>query len=402
MKTVGIIAEYNPFHKGHKYHIEETRWQTGCRYVVVVMSGEFTQRGEPALLDKWTRTRMALLEGADIVLELPALFAVRSADSFAAGGVGMLSALDVVDGISFGCETDDLPTLKFVSDTFEEEPAEVSRAIKKGLREGKSLARARGEALSAYMQIDPAILNAPNTALAIEYIRANARLEKPMHVTAVKRKGEYHSEALGEFASASAIRMAVREGKWEEALACMPDSAAQLLRETPAERLADPSGLDNLLLYALRCMSKEQLRDIWDVTEGLEDRLLRLAQTAPTRQDLLEALKCKRYTMARLSRVLANVLLGVDNEIAARYACPPYARLLGFRESARLLLREMSEKSHIPLVSDVTQIRDNPCFRIERRATDLRSLCTADPVSRAAGRDFTSRMQVLRDIDFED
>ncbi len=397
MRTVGIIAEYNPFHKGHKYHIDETRWQTGCDYVIVIMSGAFTQRGEPALIDKWTRARMALAEGADIVIELPALFAVRSADWFAMGGVGLLSSLGIVDGISFGCETDDLPTLQFAADAFEAEPPQVVRGIKKNLKKGKSLARARGEVLAEYLNVDPSVLNAPNTALALEYMRANDRLLRPMRLFAVKRKGDYRSKELSEFASAGAIRLALHEGRREEALSCMPEKAALLLRDMEPTMYADPTGLDNLLLDRLRTMDKEELMGICDVTEGLEDRILRCAEAAPTRSDLLKALKCKRYTMARLSRICTGALLSIDKDLASTYPSPPYARLLGFRESARPLLREISENAQIPLVSNVKGILDHPCFQLERRATDLWALCTKHPQTRRARRDFTERMIVVKE-----
>lgn len=396
MHVVGVIAEYNPFHNGHKHHLDETRKQTGCDYLVVAMSGAFTQRGEPALIDKWTRARMALHGGADLVVELPAVFALRTADHFARGGVELLGQLGV-DGLSFGCETGSLRALSEMSRALSEEPPELTEEIRKRLQEGKSHARARGEALAKFLKLPPDLVNAPNTVLALEYLKANRALEKPMKVLVVKRTSDYHSQEMHTLASASAIRAAIYGGRDQEAFDAMPETSAALIREGGREKIANPAALDNLLLYRLRALDAAQIAALPDVSEGLEMRVKKLSGVAPDREALLAALKCKRYTMARLSRLCAHALLGMDKALTDSVIRPPYARVLGFRDRARPLLREISTHSQIPLVSQASVLSGDPCFRMECRATDVWGLTTSDPAYRRTGRDFTERIQILLD-----
>lgn len=397
MHIVGVIAEYNPFHNGHLHHLEETRRMTGCEYLVVAMSGAFTQRGEPALVDKWTRARMALACGADLVLELPALFALGTADRFATGGVTLLSGLGVVDELSFGCEAGGIAQLREMADALAEEPPTLREGLRRRLEQGQSHARARGEALAEYLHLSPEQVNAPNTVLALEYLRANRALGNPLKLCAVPRVGDYHSNALGEIASASAIRAALRSGRESQALAAMPPAAAKMLRAQGEAALSDPDRLDDLLLYRLRGLEAAQIARLPDVNEGLEMRLKRAAAETSSRAELLRAVKCKRYTMARLSRLCAYALLGLDRALQEEYPQPPYARVLGFRDRARPLLREIASAGTIPLASDPMQIKDERCFLLERRATDLWGLTTAHPALRRAGRDLTERMLILYD-----
>ncbi len=392
--TAGIIAEYNPFHNGHAYHIQKTRELTGCDYLVVAMSGNFTQRGDPALVDKWARAQMALSAGADVVLELPALFAVRPADRFALGGVGLLGSLGQIDMLSFGCEIADLSLLKLLAQALSEEPPELTKRLHAHLAAGKSFPRARGEALSEFLDVPVEWINAPNTVLALEYIQANERLPQPMGLCVVRRDNDYHSEALGEVCSASAIRRAIYQGRLDEAYQAMPDAAVRLMKKIGRDAVADPAALDNLLLYRLRGLEADQIARLPDISEGLEMRVKKKAAGATSREALLELLKCKRYTMARLSRICTYALLGLDKSLVEQYPGPSYARILGFKDSARPLLREMAATSNIPIISSPIQLEDDKCFMLERRATDLWALCVKDPALRVAGRDYTEKMLV--------
>ena len=395
MLTAGIIAEYNPFHSGHAYHIGQTRGLTGCDFVVALMGGAFSQRGEPMLLDKWTRAKMALDAGADLVLELPALFAVRPADRFALGGVSLLGALGQVDILSFGCEIADLSLLKLMAGALQAEPPELSARLRAHLAAGKSYPRARGEALSEYLRVPVEWINAPNTVLALEYIQANNRLPSPMKLCVVRRTTDYHGSELGEVASASAIREAIGRGDLDGACAAMPEKAAKLLKEAVGRgATAGPAALDSLLLYRLRGLDADQIARLPDISEGLERRIKKKIADATSRQQLLDALKCKRYTMARLSRVCAYALLGLDRSLVEQVAYPPYARILGFRDRARPLMREIAATSAIPLISNNVLLEGDKCFLLERRATDLWGLCTRDPELRRAGRDLTEKMLV--------
>lgn len=386
MKIAGIIAEYNPFHSGHAWHIERTRELTGCDFVVVCMAGSYVQRGEAACLSKWDRARMALVCGADAVFELPALFAVRTADAFAAGGVGVLDGLGV-DALSFGCETANLDLVRRLAELREQEPESVSLAVQEGLENGKSHARARGEALAAHLGVDAEALNAPNLTLGAEYLRAIRAQGSRMEPVAIQRIGGYHDAALGgTIASATAIRGAMREGRLEAALACVPEGARAVLCGAGAMHAPD-----DLALARLRGMSEAELAALPDVAEGLERRVKRCAAESATLEELLEKLKCKRYTRARLMRLTAHAMLGLTGDMARRHPLPEYARLIGMREDARPLLKELKRRARLPIVSDAARLAGGEVFELECRATDLRALQCDRPEERRAGQEFTQK-----------
>lgn len=384
MKIAGIIAEYNPFHNGHALHVRRTREATGCDYVIACMDGHFTQRGEAARFSKWARVRMALSCGVDAVFELPALFAVRPAEVFATGGVAILDGLGA-NVLSFGSETADMGALNALAEVSLNEPEQVSEAVRRGLEAGKSHARARGEAVAGYLGLDPEALNKPNAILAVEYLRALRRRGSRMEAAAIERVGGYHDQELGTFASASAVRAAFDRGDAEGALSAIPGNARPFARPDAMH------GMDDILLYRLRDMSPEALAGLPEVGEGLENRVGKLCREHATRQALLEALKCKRYTWSRLSRTLTQALIGMDSGLAAACPEPPYARLLGVREDARPLLRELGARASIPIASSAEALRGNPCFELECRATDLWALMHDQPAERLPGREFTER-----------
>ena len=382
MKIAGIIAEYNPFHRGHAYHIKRTREITGCDYVAVCMDGHFTQRGEPACMSKWMRARMAIACGADIVVELPALYAVRTADAFARGGVNILGGMGV-DFLSFGSEIDDMDLIRKLAAIREHEPDNVSRRIREHLDAGMSHARARGLAVGEYLEMDPELLNRPNLILATEYIRAIDAKYPHVQPVPVARIGDYHGEELGQFASASAIRAAFSRG--ENALDCLPDE----VRGFAAFDAMHP--MDDLLMYRLRGMTMAQTAALPDMREGLDSRLYRLCRETGTRDQLLEALKCKRYTHARLSRMLAHALMGMTQELIENYPVPGYARIIAMSENAGPLIKEMTNRASIPIVSNARQIKENPVFELECRATDIWALLHDAPDKRLPGREYTEK-----------
>ena len=390
MKIAGVIAEYNPFHSGHEWHLAETRRRTGCDFVVVCMAGSYVQRGEAACLSKWARAEAALRCGADAVFELPALFAVRSADAFARGGVGVLEGLGV-DALSFGCENAQLQTIEALAELREHEPEALSDAVRRGLAEGKSHARARGEAVAAMLGMEPEALNAPNLVLAAEYVRQLRRRSSAMEIAVVPRAGDYHdADVRAPFASATAVRAALAEGRKEEALAAVPEAAREIL-----SRAGSMHAPDDLLLWRLRQTSEAELAALPGVAEGLERRIFRCAAVASTREELLDALKCKRYTRARLSRSLACALLGLTNALAERHPEPEYARLMGMRRDARPLLSELKRRAKLPIVSDPVRLQSDECFRLECRATDLRALQCDDPSERRAGQELTRKFVMV-------
>lgn len=383
MKIAGIIAEYNPFHNGHAHHIAQTRRRTGCDYVVVCMDGSYTQRGETACLDKWTRAEIALSCGADAVFELPALFAVRTADVFARGGVSILGNLGC-DLLSFGSEEADLQLLEKLALLREDEPEQISRAVQEKLAEGKSHARARGEAVSQYTSVDADLLNSPNLILGVEYIRAIRNLGLQMEIQIIPRIGGYHDAALGAFASASAIRAAAAQGI--AVLDAVPDAMHKHL-----SRIVEMHAPDDLLLHTLRSMREADIAALPGVCEGLEKRVARLAREASGQDELIGMLKCKRYTRSRIARLCAHALLGLTQDFADRHPLPEYARIIGMREEARPLLAELKRRSKLPIASDGAKLAENEIFQLECRATDLRALQCSNPAERKAGQEFTKK-----------
>ena len=383
MKIAGIIAEYNPFHRGHEWHVRQTRRLTGCDWVVACMAGHFTQRGEPTPWSKWARARMALSCGVDAVFELPALFAVRTADAFARGGVAILGGLGC-DALSFGSEAD-IELVKAMAALRRKEPEGFSLRVKEKLDAGMSHARARGEAMAEALGVAGEDVNRPNAILAAEYLRAIDEQDFEMEPVAVKRTGDYHGEDLTGFASAGAIREALRRGEIDAALAALPETARAYARPDAMHPM------DDMLLYALRGMSLERLADLPDVAEGLEHRIHAACLEASSREALLDLLKCKRYTRARLSRTLTHALLGMDRTAVAGSPMPAYARLIGVREGAEPLLSELKARSMLPIVTRAAELRGDAVFDLECRATDIWSLLHDEPELRRAGREFREK-----------
>ena len=348
MGICGIIAEYDPFHKGHLYHLSQARKLTDADAVVCVMSGSFTQRGSPALLPAHIRAEMALLCGADIVLQLPYAFSVREAEAFALGGVFILQALGCVTHLAFGCECACLPLLSRAAALLEAPDDALNAALRAGLNGGLSHAAALGRALDERLGLAPGLLSAPNTALAIAYLRALLRLSSPIQPVVIPREGKYHAEELGAFPSASAVRAALLRGDWAGVTQAIPPQALPPLRRAvSAGEMCPPNALDTALRRALLLASPQAMAALPGVSEGLEKRILRAAETAVTRQELIARIKTRRYTQGRISRALCHALLAVGREDLP--ALPGYARVLGFRKSARPLLRRM-QKCGFPLV----------------------------------------------------
>ncbi len=392
MRVVGIIAEYNPLHNGHIYHMEQAKARAGANYCVVVMSGNFVQRGEAACTDKYTRAEWALMAGADVVLELPSVFAVASAERFALGGVRTLAGTGVVTDLAFGCEATDLTTLHQLADVISAEPPAYRDALKLHLSEGKSYPRARFEALSDF-GVPDAMLEAiaqPNNILAIEYlhaIRAGAPEITPLPITRVG--SAYHSTTLsGEYSSATAIRRALQQGK-EEVLAAMPSFVGGPMlfdEQFPVPQ----SAFSDMILYALRRMEPEQLAMLPDVSEGFENVLYKALRSAVSIDELYAAVKSKRYTLARVRRIAVSALLGITiDQVHATIAGSRglYLRVLGFQKCARSLLSDIARQKSIPLIlrnADIQQaspiVQQN--LATDALATDVFAIASGSDVKR--------------------
>ena len=384
MRTVGIIAEYNPFHRGHAHHLRKARELARADAVVVVMSSCFTQRGEAALLSPAERARMALAAGADAVFALPALWSARDAEHFALGGVSLLHSLGV-DALSFGAETADASRLWDAARLLEQPDESFSAAMQAHLDRGLPYPAALSAAAEELSPGTGALLASPNNTLAVCYLRALLRLNADMDVFPVTREGSYHDTALADtMPSATALREAILRGDWCGARAAMPEEAFVLLQAAALHgRLHRPESLDLPLLYRLRMMSAEDLSQLPDLSEGIEYRLMEAAQSARSREELLQAAKTRRYPYARLSRLCAHALLGFTSDLLAETPLPPAAWLLGLRDSARPLMAQLN-RSGFPIIAKAADFDRSPAwFQAELRAYDLWALGAGLPAGYA-------------------
>ena len=364
---VGIICEYDPFHRGHRRQFDLIRAQLPGARIVCAMSGPFTQRGMPALHSPADRARAALEAGADLVLELPCAFAVRDAEHFALGGVSLLTRLGFVTHLSFGAE-DDLDALLPAAALLDAPTPAFQEALRAALARGASFAAAQGEALAACLPAPrPASWEKPNNILALCYLRALRRLESPLLPLPVRREGDYHAPVLEgqRWPSATAVRAAFLGGDLAAArAACGYD--------LPAAPVCRPEALDRVLLYKLRAQNAEALARLPDCTEGLENRLKTCAARAATREELLSLLKTRRYAYTRLSRLCCHALLDVTAGLLAAHPLPTYARLLGLRRGA---LNGKLRQSALPLPARAAELNpDDALAALDLRAYDLWAL----------------------------
>ncbi len=378
MRVVGIIAEYNPLHNGHIYHLERAKALSGADYCIVVLSGNFVQRGEAACTDKFSRAGWALRAGADLVLELPSVYAVAPAERFAAGGVRTLHATGVVNDLAFGCEAPDLQTLYQISDIIATEPPALQEAIKRHLALGKSYPRARFDALSEYgvPKNMLAAIAQPNNILAVEYLNAIRQYAPSIEPLPIERVGTgYHSEDIvGDFASATAIRKAIVEGR-SEILATMPNFVGGPLLYDD-QFIIPQEALSDVMLYVIRRMSAAELAALPDVAEGFENVLYRSVRIARTLSEFYELIKTKRYTLARCKRIVACALLGITNEQVRKLTQSregSYLKVLGFQKKARPLISEIAKRRTAPLILRNSDLDECPSFVRQNVETDLLS-----------------------------
>ncbi|HPJ03310.1 MAG TPA: nucleotidyltransferase family protein [Candidatus Limiplasma sp.] len=368
--VVGIICEYDPFHRGHARQFALIKEQLPDAVIVCLMSGTFTQRGMPALFPPAFRARAALKAGAAMVLELPCAYAVRDAENFASGAVNIIHRIGFISRLSFGAETANIQPLYTAAHIMEAENGAFRDALKAALSEGKPYVAAQAAGLAAAMCTDDAdeILSKPNNILGICYLRAIKRLHSNITPLPVVRNSDYHSPDLADtYPSASAVRKAYLAGDLTAAQAACGYS----LENTIAHR---PEALDTVLLNALRSLAPDALRQLPDCSEGLENRLLKYAAMATSREKLLELMKTKRYTRARLNRLLTHAMLDMRADMLSQYCEPSYVRLLGFRKEYESVL-SLFNQSDIPLIAKASDgDLNDPLYRLDERAYDLWAL----------------------------
>lgn len=362
-KVLGIVAEYNPFHNGHLYHLEQAKKITGSNYIVAIISGNFTQRGSTSLFYKWSKAKTALQCGVDLVIELPVLYSISSAENFADGAIKILDSLKVLDYIAFGAETANVDILNSIADVLLREPKEYKNLLSQELQKGISFPQARQNALVAYLNDSrkyATVLSSPNNILGVEYLKALKKYRSKISPIAIERYEAGYNDLgyTANIASATAIRNMVKNNGFEILKNLMPAPSYATLMESikNGHLVPDLSVFEKQIIYNLRRMSTSQIAQLPDVSEGLEFSLKNTANSCSNLVDFLNIIKSKRYTSTRIQRILLYSLLGItkkDMDLSKKVQ--PYVRVLGFNERGKFLLSEIAKAN--PKLEIVTSVK---------------------------------------------
>lgn len=405
MQITGIISEYNPFHNGHKYLIKKHRENHPDVHFIAVMSGNFTQRGEIAILNKWQRANLAIAGGIDLVIELPFVFAVRSAEHFAFGGVNLLQKLNCVDNICFGSEYTDKNELIHIAQSFFK--PEFTTLFQKYITQGQSYASSVSKALSQITNINETILKAPNTILGIEYLKAIQKLHATFNIDIIQRVKAQHNDLnyQNNFASGTAIRHYLYKDNinFSELKQVVPPKTFSILKKIYIDKqLPNENNLFLPLLMKLRLCKFTDIQKIYSINEGLEYKLIKASTQAKNNIAFLDNLKSKRYPLTKLQRMLLYILLDLTKQQMNYFDKDGvlYARVLAFNDKGKHILRLLKQKSSIPIITKTTSYLDSKKRRqenlttlekmlsIDTYATELYNLCF-NPIQ-SYGEDFTT------------
>ena len=354
MKTAGIICEYNPFHKGHKYQIARTKELCGADFVVAIMSGNYVQRGDVSIFPKELRAKAAIACGADLVLEIPTLFAMQSAEFFAQKGVEIANSTGIVDFLSFGAECDDISQITTIADLLANETADFSQLLKANLCKGLSYPVSRAEAIRNILGEDAyKIISTPNNILGVEYCKAIHNLKSSITPVAIKRIGTNHdsSDVKDGFASATNLRQLLLSGNSEAIFSFTPQEAHQIFESAP---LHSTRSMEKAIIAELIKIPLSKLAEISDVGEGMENRIKPAALKASATEELIEMIKTKRYTHSRIRRILLSAYLGITD--ADRNKPVPYIKILDHTEKGQQLISKMKKTATLPVVRNTSQI----------------------------------------------
>lgn len=395
MQVTAIVAEYNTFHNGHKYHIEETWKKTDNSFIMAIMSGNFVQRGEPAILEKRKRAEIAIKNGVDLVVELPTPWATASAERFARGAVYIAHQAGIVNNLSFGCEDEDLTTLEQIARILCDKV--YSRDIKKYYDDNMcSYPEARAAVVSRILGKDCSeIMMKPNNILAIEYIKAIISLKSDIKPIGIKRSGAGHDteNSHGNITSAMNIRNLMKTGK--DYSRFVPENSLEIIEKCIEDGTfpALYSNLESAVIAHLRKMKPSDFIGVPDVAEGIEYRIVDAVKTSVSLGEIFDKVKTKRYTHSRIRRIILSSFLGIKTDDVAAY--PPYIRVLALNDNGRMMLREMKNKYFVPVVmkyGDVKYLDDSAkrTFMLESTITDLYNLSL--PERRPCGTDMTDEI----------
>ncbi len=382
MKITAVIAEYNPFHNGHAEHIKYIKEHTDCDRLLVLMSGNFTQRGENAVENKFVRAEWAIKSGADMVVELPSVFATANAEIFATGAVKLLTDLNSVNELCFGVESGSEDEYLSAAAALLDESKKFKAALKEELDSGVSFAKAKFTAVKRIFgdEIKDELLSSPNNILALEYAKAKLKIDSPMALVPVTRFGETsHNDkkASGKIGSALSIREALKTGDKKTVKKLVPDYVFKSLPDLPYD-------FSQILMAALYTSSVEKLSGITDCTEGLENRIKALIKDTSSYDAAVEKIVTKRYTYARVKRITVNNLLNISEKLVqSALKTPLYAKVLAIRSDAKDMISEISVNSSIPLLTrkkDYAEVKKTAalCLETDDLSNDLYSLITKE------------------------
>ena len=382
MNITGIITEYNPFHNGHLYHLTEAKKNTNCDAVICIMSGNFVQRGGPAIVDKWQRTEMALNNGVDLVIELPTYYAVSSAEFFAKGAVSILNNLGVVNNLFFGSECGDVNKLTTIAKTLVDEDSKLKYIIKENLAKGETFAKAREKALISYLNNEDLneILTSSNNILGIEYIKSIIRMNSNIKPFTLKREGSNYNDKIlsNSFSSAKSIRELLKQKASIESLKdSIPKESYEVLNNlyNNSYPFVFDEDMFKFIKYKLQtnCIN---FNNLYEIIEGLENKLLKEISSSNSYEEFILNIKSKRYTYSKISRILTHIYIGLDSDSFLNIDDTNnlYARVLGFNKKGREILSLIKRNSSIPLITKIPRFSDNPLLKLDIQATAAYSI----------------------------
>ena len=416
MQATGLIVEYNPFHNGHDYHLKQSKLITDNQPVIAIMSGNFTQRGEPAIFDKWIRAKMAIQAGIDLVIELPLSYAIRSAEYFARGATLSLAHTGLVNNIVFGSEKGQLKILKAIASLLATEPPEFQNILKRNLNNGLSFPEARAETIKEILG-DEAFkaINKPNNILGIEYLKAIKEYDLPIQARTIERKASnYHDETPGqsEIASATAIRNLVYKDQIEIAKSYIPEFNQNLFKSSIHTGMG-PARLktwEEYTLFKIRSLTRDELLDIPAISYNLANSILNYRNKITNYNDLINRLTSKTYPKSRITRALLQTSLRLSKAKYREHRLeePAYLRVLAVGKKGENILSELANKAKVPVIIQPAEYLKEPDFNSSNRlkyqlsldihASNLYSLIIPAQSAKTGNKDFTQRLIALKDL----
>ena len=396
-KRIGIIAEYNPFHNGHLYQIQKAKELTGADTVIAVMSGNFTQRGDISLINKFEKAKIALQNEVDMVIELPTIYSISSAENFALGGVKILNEIGNIDYLVFGIEEENLEKLQTIADVLVNEDNEFKRNIKEELDKGNSYPKAREIALKKVLLSENVenIMQKPNNILAIEYLKALKTTNSKIKPFAIKRKNTMHNDENinKNYASGTYIRKLFIENNFNEIKKVVPKYTYERLLELKKQGtyVSSINDFSDIVIYKIRTMTKEEISQIADVNEGLENIIKLASTTCKTIDEIVEKISTKRYTKTRISRILTYILLDITkSEMEQSKNANQYIRVLGINKKFEGILKTINNDKLITSLKKFEENNgENQLLNIDKKATEIYTI--KYPKSVQANLDYTSK-----------